>query len=138
MFSVVERESGRWVGRVGPWQPEGWPRREIAWGVARDFAGRGYAHEAATAAIDYATDLLGWTDIAHHIDPANTRSIRLAERLGAVNRGPTSLPSPLEGLNVDNWARARTPGAYGVRQQPPPPVPDNRHSLRRPGCTRSP
>jgi RimJ/RimL family protein N-acetyltransferase len=103
--AVIERKSGRWVGRIGPWEPEGWPRREIAWGVAREFAGRGYAHEAAVAAIDYAVDMLGWTDIAHHIDPANTRSIRLAERLGAVNRGPTHLPAPLDALNVDNWGQ---------------------------------
>jgi RimJ/RimL family protein N-acetyltransferase len=106
MFSVIERDSGRWVGRVGPWRPEGWPRREIAWGVAREYAGRGYAHEAAVAAIDYAVDLLGWPDIAHHIDPANARSIRLAERLGAVNRGPTSLPAPLDQLEVDNWGQS--------------------------------
>src|SRR5690606_17152865 len=25
MFSVVEKETGRWIGRVGPWQPEQWP-----------------------------------------------------------------------------------------------------------------
>ena len=25
MFSMIERESGRWIGRTGPWQPEGWP-----------------------------------------------------------------------------------------------------------------
>ena len=23
MFSVIEKDSGRWVGRVGPWQPHG-------------------------------------------------------------------------------------------------------------------
>jgi RimJ/RimL family protein N-acetyltransferase len=25
MFSVLEKRSGLWVGRLGPWQPEGWP-----------------------------------------------------------------------------------------------------------------
>src|SRR4051794_1407637 len=25
MFSVIEKSTGRWVGRLGPWQPEGWP-----------------------------------------------------------------------------------------------------------------
>ena len=106
MFSVIERASGRWVGRVGPWEAEGWPRPEIAWGVAREFAGRGYAHEAAVATIDYAVDVLGWTDIAHHIDPNNQRSIRLAERLGAVNRGPTRLPPPLDHQRVGNWGQS--------------------------------
>jgi RimJ/RimL family protein N-acetyltransferase len=115
MFSVIERASGRWVGRVGPWEPEGWPRREIAWGLAREFAGLGYAHEAAVAAIDFAVDLLGWTDIAHHIHPENARSIRLAERLGAVNRGPTALPPPLDALMVDNWGQGAE--AWRARRQ---------------------
>ena len=25
MFSVIEKSSGKWVGRLGPWYPEGWP-----------------------------------------------------------------------------------------------------------------
>jgi RimJ/RimL family protein N-acetyltransferase len=106
MFSLVERETGRWVGRVGPWQPEGWPGTEVGWGVAREFAGKGYAYEAAVASIDYAVDLLGWTEIIHTIDPDNIRSIRLAERLGATNRGPTRLPAPLSDLPVDNWGQS--------------------------------
>ena len=34
MFSVIEKSSGRWVGRVGPWRPEGWPGNEIGWALA--------------------------------------------------------------------------------------------------------
>src|SRR3712207_5977714 len=52
MFSVVERESGRWVGRLGPWMPEGWPGTEVGWGVHPAFQGRGYAVEGSIAAID--------------------------------------------------------------------------------------
>ena len=29
MFSVIERSSQRWVGRLGPWMPEGWPGTEV-------------------------------------------------------------------------------------------------------------
>ncbi|NPC84790.1 GNAT family N-acetyltransferase, partial [Pyxidicoccus fallax] len=29
MFSVLEKSTGRWVGRVGPWKPEGWPGTEV-------------------------------------------------------------------------------------------------------------
>ena len=36
MFSVIEKETGRWVGRVGPWRPEGWPGTEIGWAIVRD------------------------------------------------------------------------------------------------------
>ena len=28
-FSVFEKESGDWIGRVGPWYPHGWPQPEI-------------------------------------------------------------------------------------------------------------
>ena len=106
MFSVIERATGRWVGRVGPWQPEGWPGPEVAWGVAREFAGRGYAHEAALASMDYAVDVLGWDHVIHTIDPENGRSIRLAQRLGSVNEGPTRLPSPAEHFRVDAWGQS--------------------------------
>ena len=105
MFSVIERDTGAWVGRIGPWQPEGWPGTEIGWGVARGFAGRGYAYEAAGAAMDYAVDVLGWSEIVHTIVPENTRSIRLAERLGSVHRGPTRMPPPLDAIEADLWSQ---------------------------------
>ncbi len=106
MFSVIERETGRWVGRLGPWQPEGWPGPEVGYGVLPEFAGRGYAYEACVAAMDYAVDVLGWNDICHTINPDNARSIALAQRLGAVNRGPTQLPDPLREVRVDNWGQS--------------------------------
>lgn len=106
MFSVIERDTGRWVGRIGPWQPEGWPGREVGWGVAWEFAGRGYAYEAACAAMDYAVDALGWDHVIHTIDPENSGSIKLAQRLGSVNQGPVSLPAPLESFRVDAWAQS--------------------------------
>src|SRR5438876_11447403 len=33
MFAVVEPTSGDLVGRIGPWQPEGWPDFEIGWAI---------------------------------------------------------------------------------------------------------
>ena len=105
MFSVIEKDSGRWVGRLGPWRPEGWPGTEVGWGVAGEFAGKGYAHEGAAAAMDYAVDVLGWSTIIHTINPANTRSIRLAQRLGSYNMGPTRLPAPYLEEQVDAWGQ---------------------------------
>lgn len=92
-FSVVDKATGRWAGRVGPWQPESWPGTEIAWSIAPAFQRRGYAREAAVASIDFAFDQLGWTDVIHCIDPENVPSIRLAERLGSRRlRGAVELP----------------------------------------------
>lgn len=83
LFSVFERDSGRWVGRVGPWAPEGHPGTEVGWALLPSAWGRGYATEAARAAVDWAFAGLGWTQVIHCIDPANTPSIAVAERLGS-------------------------------------------------------
>lgn len=106
MFSVIERSTGAWVGRIGPWQPEGWPGTEVGWGIRSAFAGKGYAREAAIASMDYAVDVLGWTEIIHTIDPENLSSIRLATSLGSTNLGPTQLPAPLDQFRVDSWGQS--------------------------------
>src|SRR5262249_17727074 len=80
MFSVVEKSSGCWIGRVGPWFPEGWPGTEVGWGIVRDRWGRGYAAEAATAAIEWSFATLGWDEVIHVIDVDNARSAALAKR----------------------------------------------------------
>jgi RimJ/RimL family protein N-acetyltransferase len=81
MFSVLERSSQRWVGRLGPWMPDGWPGTEVGWGIIRDCWGRGYAVEGATAAIDWAFDELGWSKVIHAIDPTNGASQAVARKL---------------------------------------------------------
>ncbi|MBD3835774.1 GNAT family N-acetyltransferase [Brevundimonas sp.] len=106
-FSVIEKASGQWVGRIGPWRPEGWPGPEVGWSLHPDAAGRGYAHEAAIASLDYAFDVLGWDEVIHTIDADNAASIRLAERLGSRYRGPGRLPPPFEALPVGVWGQTR-------------------------------
>ena len=107
MFSVVERASGRWVGRLGPWMPEGWPGKEVGWGIHPAFQGRGYAVEGSAAAIDWAFDHLGWTEVIHCIDPANVPSQRTAQRLGSRLLRSGWLPPPFEGVEVEIWGQSR-------------------------------
>lgn len=106
MFSVIERESGCWVGRIGPWMPQGWPGTEVGWGLAPEATGKGYAVEAAIACMDWVVDYLGWADIIHIIDPANKPSEALAARLGSTNLGPTRMPEPLHELQVNAWGQS--------------------------------
>ncbi|MEE9434572.1 MAG: GNAT family N-acetyltransferase [Sphingorhabdus sp.] len=107
MFSMILKDSGKWIGRTGPWQPELWPGTEIGWGVASAHEGKGYAFEAAVASLDYAFDVLGWSDVIHCINPENTPSQKLAQRLGSKNLGPTTMPEPFHELRVDAWGQTR-------------------------------
>ena len=107
MFSVIEKETGRWVGRLGPWQPEGWPGTEIGWAIVRDRWGRGYAGEGAVAAANWAFDTLGWSSVIHSIAPANLASQRVAQKLGSRNLGPGKLPPPYQDDRVDIWGQTR-------------------------------
>lgn len=86
-FAIEEKESGAFVGLVGPWFPEGWPEPEIAWIILPAFQRRGYGVEAARRALSFVHDELGWTTAISCIDDANTPSQRLAEKLGARRDG---------------------------------------------------
>ena len=107
MFSVIEKASGQWIGRLGPWSPEGWPGTEVGWALLRSASGKGYATEGAARAIDWAFDALGWVDVIHTINPENLASIRVAQRLGSSRRGPGAMPAPFEHLPVDIWGQTR-------------------------------
>ena len=118
MLAVIEKASGQWVGRLGPWQPEGWPGTEVGWGLHPDAWGKGYATEGSAAAIQWAFDTLGWSEVIHCIDRANVASQKVAERLGAGNLRRGGLPPPFEaypteiwGQSREQWRARRAPGA---------------------------
>jgi len=119
MFSVLRRDSGEWIGRVGPWRPGGreggWPGDEVGWGVKASATGKGYAAEAATAAIDWAFERLGWEHVIHCIDKDNAASIALAERLGSQReRVDVALPAPFDMHRVDIYGQ--TKGQWQARR----------------------
>ena len=105
MFSVLDKTTGEWVGRIGPLYPYDWPGREVGWGLHSKFWGKGYAVEAAVAAMDYAVDVLGWDDIIHSIAPDNVGSAAVALKLGSTNRGPGRLPDPYATVPIDVWGQ---------------------------------
>lgn len=107
MFSVLERQTGLWLGRIGPLHPYDWPGREIGWSLHPDAHGNGYALEAAVACMDYAFDVLEWPEVIHCIDPANTPSEKVAAKLGSYNQGPRPLPVPLDNLTVNVWGQTK-------------------------------
>jgi len=88
---VVERATGRLVGRAGLWRPEGWPGVEMGWIFARDTWGLGYATEVGVAMRDYAFGELGIPHLVSLIAPDNTASIRVAVKIGSAFEGQHDL-----------------------------------------------
>ena len=107
MFSVIEKSTGRWVGRLGPWQPADWPGTEVGWALTRDTWGKGYATEGAIAAMDYAFDVLGWTEAIHTITPTNHASQGVARKLGSTLRGRAAMPTPFQNTDFEVWGQTR-------------------------------
>jgi RimJ/RimL family protein N-acetyltransferase len=90
-WALIERETGELVGRTGLLFPEGWPGLEVGWVVARRHWGRGYAPEAARAAIEWARDELGADHVISLIEDHNRASQRVAEKLGMAVEGRTRI-----------------------------------------------
>jgi len=103
MFVVEERSRATFVGRVGPWFPPGWPGFEVGWGIAQGFRGKGYALEAARAAIDWSFASFELDEIIHTIDQENTASQAVARRLGAEK----GREFDLFGHAADIWVTSR-------------------------------
>ena len=57
--------------------------------------------------MDYAFDVLGWTEAIHTIDPENVASQALARRLGSTLKGPAKMPPPFEHLTAEVWSQTR-------------------------------
>ena len=82
-FSLEDRQTGQWVGRVGPWNPEGWPEPEVGWTISPDYLRKGYAYEAASASLDYVFNTVRWPRVIHVILKGNVPSAALAVKLGS-------------------------------------------------------
>jgi len=80
---MIDRE-GTVVGQVAIGRPPRFPEMELGWIVYEAHEGRGYAAEAAFALRDWAYANAGLTTLVSYVDRDNTASIRLAEKLGAV------------------------------------------------------
>ncbi|HEX4010092.1 MAG TPA: GNAT family N-acetyltransferase [Solirubrobacteraceae bacterium] len=99
-WAVVHRDDGRLLGRVGLWEPEGWPAIEVGWVLARPAWGHGFAQESARAAMAWGFRELALERLISLIDAENVRSIRVAQRLGMAHDGQALV----RGEPCDVWA----------------------------------
>ena len=85
-FFATETASGQPVGRFAIWHPAWLDEPELSWTVYDGYEGRGFAAEGARAVRDWARQQ-GLGPLMSLIAADNTRSARLAERLGARREG---------------------------------------------------
>ena len=87
-FWALEAE-GELVGSVGlmhvPYEEHFTPAVELGWRVARPCWGRGFAPEAARAALDHGFETLALPQLVANASLGNTRSRRVMEKLGMTH-----------------------------------------------------
>jgi RimJ/RimL family protein N-acetyltransferase len=82
LVAILERATGRFLGRSGL---KYWPQfdeTEIGWVLRADVWGQGFATEAGRACIDWGFRAFELAYLTAMIQPENTRSIGVATRLG--------------------------------------------------------
>jgi RimJ/RimL family protein N-acetyltransferase len=91
LWAIEEKDSGCFIGFTGLHTPKSElpcaPCIEIGWRLARLYWGKGYAYEAAIAALDVAFRQLMCAQVFSFTAMANRRSQALMQRLGMVNTG---------------------------------------------------
>lgn len=82
LFTITEKVTGDVLGftLIGMEPDDLEP--ELGWFLVEGAEGKGYAYEAANVVRGWGIETLELPSLVSYIDPPNTRSIRLAERLG--------------------------------------------------------
>ena len=80
---TTDRGSGAVLGLAGFFFDYGDSELELGWLLTEAAEGHGIAFEAATALREYGFAALGPTEFVSFVNVENTRSVALAERLGA-------------------------------------------------------
>ncbi|MFL4469884.1 GNAT family N-acetyltransferase [Tateyamaria armeniaca] len=106
---------GAWVGEIAIQQPDHFPEPELGWSLKGEAEGKGYALEAATAALRWYWRRTQSSTLVSYITPGNARSETLATRLGATLDPDAQRP---DGETADETAvfrhhRAEQPHAEG-------------------------
>lgn len=88
LWAVEVTETNTFIGYVGLWPPNWQPSLvEVGWRLAKESWGKGYATEAARAAVDDGFSRLGFDEIVSFTAVDNIRSQRVMQKIG-MQRSP--------------------------------------------------
>lgn len=90
-WALEEKDTGQLCGAAGLIRHFDWPETELGWRIYPAWQRRGYATEAARCIRGFAFSVLNLATLVSYIDPENTASLRVAERLGARPDGTVTL-----------------------------------------------
>ncbi|MHB8719070.1 MAG: GNAT family N-acetyltransferase [Candidatus Dormibacteria bacterium] len=79
---LESKATGAFIGRAGPWRPDGWPALEIGWAIDPQHQGKGYATEAGRAALECCWQDLGADRVVSLVRPGNAASVAVVRKLG--------------------------------------------------------
>jgi len=99
LWATIHKETGKFIGRCGllPWTIDGRREVEVAYTIAQEYWGQGLATEAACGILDYGFEQLNLTRLICLIDPENSASQRVAEKIGMA------LEKKVDGIDGDNY-----------------------------------
>ena len=96
-WAVIDKATGRWVGRAGLDELDDWPfehRIEVGFELGREWWGRGYATEIARAALRFAFRDHRLARIISVTAAAHTAARRVMEKAGLTYQGTRFWKSP--------------------------------------------
>jgi ribosomal-protein-alanine N-acetyltransferase len=84
LWATVHKDNGKFIGRCGllPWNIDGQQEVEVAYTIAEEYWGQGLGSEAAQAILNYGFERLNLSRLICMIDPENTASRKVAEKIG--------------------------------------------------------
>ena len=86
IWAVESLDQGELVGRVGLLHLPGWPDVEVCWAFSPQSWGKGYATEAAKAAVQWAFTEAGLPRLISLVHPENKASEAVARKIGETLR----------------------------------------------------
>jgi ribosomal-protein-alanine N-acetyltransferase len=99
LWATIHKETGKFIGRCGllPWEIDDKLEIEIAYLLDKTFWHQGLATEAAKGIMEYGFNTLNLSRLICLIDPDNTASQKVAERIGMT------LERKVDGIDGDDF-----------------------------------